>query len=86
MKHGHLFFNDQRFWLLLFFSYIPGRLMEKNPENDRVRKVTFSSEMGPWGTAFLNPAGFPGTHLSNEKHLGWLGYIGDYTTQLYRAL
>ena len=23
-------------------------------------------------------------HLSNEKNLGWLGYIGDYTTQLYR--
>ena len=24
------------------------------------------------------------THLSNEKNIGWLGYIGDYTTQLYR--
>ena len=24
------------------------------------------------------------THLSNDKNLGWLGYIGDYTTQLYR--
>ena len=23
-------------------------------------------------------------HLSNEKNPGWLGYIGDYTTQLYR--
>ena len=23
-------------------------------------------------------------HVSNEKNLGWLGYIGDYTTQLYR--
>ncbi len=22
--------------------------------------------------------------LSNEKKPGWLGYIGDYTTQLYR--
>ena len=22
--------------------------------------------------------------LSNENNLGWLGYIGDYTTQLYR--
>ena len=22
-------------------------------------------------------------HLSNEKSSGWLGYIGDYTTQLY---
>ena len=22
--------------------------------------------------------------LGNEKNLGWLGYIGDYTTQLYR--
>ena len=22
--------------------------------------------------------------LSNEKNLGWLGYIWDYTTQLYR--
>ena len=22
-------------------------------------------------------------HLSNEKKPGWLGYIGDYTTQLY---
>ena len=27
-----------------------------------------------------------GYHVSNEKNLGWLGYIGDYTTQLYRAL
>ena len=24
--------------------------------------------------------------VSNEKNLGWLGYIEDYTTQLYRAL
>ena len=24
------------------------------------------------------------SHLSNEKNLGWLGYIRDYTTQLYR--
>ena len=24
-------------------------------------------------------------HMSNEKNLGWLGHIGDYTTQLYRA-
>ena len=23
-------------------------------------------------------------HLSNEKKPGWLGYIGDYTLQLYR--
>ena len=23
-------------------------------------------------------------HLSHEKKLGCLGYIGDYTTQLYR--
>ena len=22
--------------------------------------------------------------MSNEKNLGWLGCIGDYTTQLYR--
>ena len=22
-------------------------------------------------------------HLSHEKNPGWLGYIGDYTTQLY---
>ena len=22
--------------------------------------------------------------VSNEKNLGWLGYIGDYTNQLYR--
>ena len=47
----------------------------------------------------LNVLGFPGPcslcrphhgktlnkkHVSNEKNLGWLGYIGDYTTQLYR--
>ena len=24
------------------------------------------------------------SHLSNEKNLGWLGFIRDYTTQLYR--
>ena len=24
--------------------------------------------------------------MSHEKSPGWLGYIGDYTTQLYRAL
>ena len=22
-------------------------------------------------------------YLSNEKNPGWLGYIGDYTTQVY---
>ena len=30
-----------------------------------------------------SPAGGK-NHVSNEKNLGWLGYIGDYTTQLYR--
>ena len=25
-----------------------------------------------------------GEQVSNEKKTGWLGYIGDYTTQLYR--
>ena len=24
------------------------------------------------------------SHLSNEENPGWLGCIGDYTTQLYR--
>ena len=24
--------------------------------------------------------------MSNEQNLGWLGYIGDYTTQLYRII
>ena len=24
------------------------------------------------------------SQLSNEENLGWLGYIGDYTTQVYR--
>ena len=28
----------------------------------------------------------PRTQMSNEKNLGWLGYIGDYITQLHRAL
>ena len=23
-------------------------------------------------------------HVSHEKNPGWLGYLGDYTTQLYR--
>ena len=27
---------------------------------------------------------FPWIPLSHEKNPGWLGYIGDYTTQLYR--
>ena len=27
---------------------------------------------------------FSENHLSHEKNPGWLGYIGDYTTQLYR--
>ena len=26
---------------------------------------------------------FWGFHMSHEKNPGWLGYIGDYTTQLY---
>ena len=26
----------------------------------------------------------PGEHLSSDQNLGWLGYVGDYTTQLYR--
>ena len=28
--------------------------------------------------------GFQGHDMSNEKNLGWLGYIGAYTTQVYR--
>ena len=27
--------------------------------------------------------GIPFSELSNEKNPGWLGYIGDYTPQLY---
>ena len=30
----------------------------------------------------ISPQGIP--HLSNETNPGWLGYVGDYTTQLYR--
>ena len=37
--------------------------------------------------AFIGrPPCFLRVELSNEINLGWLGYIGDYTTQLYRAL
>ena len=32
-----------------------------------------SFTVNTWGT----------TQLSYEKNLGWLGYTGDYTTQLY---
>ena len=40
----------------------------------------FSTQEGSTGK---KPAGTTRDHLSNEKNLGWLGYIGDYTTQLY---
>ena len=29
-------------------------------------------------------AGCHAESASNEKKTGWLGYVGDYTTQLYR--
>ena len=32
----------------------------------------------------LGSLGGTAVHLSQEKNPGWLGYIGDYTTQLYR--
>ncbi len=35
----------------------------------------------------MHPIGKPigkGGHMSNEKNPGWLGYMGDYTTQLYK--
>ena len=35
-------------------------------------------------TPASNMTSFLGIHVSNEKNLGWLGYIGDYTAQLYR--
>ena len=28
--------------------------------------------------------GSPKNYMSHEKNPGWLGYIGDYTTQLYK--
>ena len=31
-----------------------------------------------------NPEIASPNQLSNEKNPGWLGYIGDYTTQVYR--
>ena len=34
--------------------------------------------------SFRYVSSFPVTHMSNEKNPGCLGYIGDYTTRLYR--
>ena len=31
-----------------------------------------------------NPESSQPNQLSNEESPGWLGYIGDYTTQVYR--
>ena len=43
----------------------------------------------PRATRGITPKQFtqtadPEMEMSNEKNLGWLGYTGDYTTQLYR--
>ena len=50
------------------------------------KKATNVSNI-PW-PAWLRITTFPSTtrfhHLSNEKKPGWLGYIGDYITHLYR--
>ena len=35
-----------------------------------------TSYRDPWGKHMWN-------QVSHEKNLDWLGYIGDYTTQLY---
>ena len=35
-------------------------------------------------TFTLQATEFSENHLSHEKNPGWLGYIGDYTTQWYR--
>ena len=37
--------------------------------------------LSPWG---INKLMRKKREVSNEKNPGWLGYVGDYTTQLYR--
>ena len=53
------------------------------PLRNRVWKAKyFPCEIVRWApTSFFSRG--PQLHLSNEKNLGWLGYIGDYTIHLY---
>ena len=48
----------------------------KNPrrESEWYQRISATFFLGGFGQTLL------GAHLSNEKNLGWLGYIGDYTT------
>ena len=56
-------------------------------ETEEVGRKGFWS--GFWGREFCRKAPSSATffeeekHMSHEKNPGWLGYRGDYTTQLY---
>ena len=53
-----------------------------NPQTRNIHSaVCWGQRSAGWGTLRKDAEKFH--HLSNEKNLGWLGYIGDYTTQLY---
>ena len=60
-------------WLATYLGVMNRTLVFKlSPCEDRCLELSYVS------------VGFTDLHLSNEKHPGWLGYIGEYTTQLYR--
>ena len=60
--------------------WIPGRFDPPKME------APFASKRSVIGENPKYPFALMVSQVSNEKNLGWLGYIGDHTTQLYRAL
>ena len=68
-------------WLSFVWGLPSGRKLRKSMLSEK--KMMSSGTVGCWS---LVVGVCPGwwNNLSNERNPGWLGYIGDYTTQLYR--
>ena len=82
--------NGNQLLLIYATEEYPGRL-----NRSRWRKVSSmvphglktmgsSTDSRPWTRSQFTFR--ENRHMSNEENPGWLGYIGDYTTQLYRGL
>ena len=68
----------------MFGWYVFGVQIPPNPRCLEAYRVRYSGfKTGSVQVQVLWVGDFLDNKLSNEKNLGWLGYIGDYTTQLY---
>ena len=64
-------------------KFLLRRTIKSRHRKGTIEDPVFKAAVYPWESIFVRMISGP-NQLINEKNLGWLGYIGDETTQFYR--